>query len=297
MLNIYNLSSPPRNVPLLVKSNLLFGGMLNQLGWFFFGFGLIFAWVFALNADVLSWYYFSLKTESVSGQVSSSQRTSFSVGGGKHSDGTPVYANHYTYQTDGHVTYKGISYATGKQLQAGTDVQVEYVKAHPNISRIKGMRMSAFGPWVLFVLIFPAIGFIFIVIGVKSGLKAIRLLRYGKVGLGTLKSKLPTNTRINNQIVYKLAFEFTAGNGSKYEAVAKTHKPEVLEDNAQEQLLYEETNPAYAVMLDSLPGGPRIDEQGLIQVRSYLSGLPVMIVPFLTIVGHGIYLFIRLGTL
>ena len=296
MVNIYNLSSPPRNVPGLIKSNVLFGGVLNQMGWAFFGFGLIFVWVFALNADLLSWYYFSSNTEFASGKVSYSQRTSFSEGGGEHSKGTPVYANHYLFKTPDNKECQSVSYATGKQLQSGTVVRVEYVKGNPAISRIKGMRRGVLSPWVLFVLIFPAIGFIFIISGVRNGLKAIRLLKYGKVGMGTLKSKVETNTRINKQTVYKMTFEFTTGDGAKHEATTRTHKSEVLEDNAQEQLLYDETNPTYAVMLDSLPGAPRIDEQGRIQVRSYLSGLPVLIIPFLTTAGHGVYLYLRYTT-
>jgi len=130
----------------------------------------------------------------------------------------------------------------------------------------------------------------------KSGFKAIRLLKYGKIGMGTLKSKEPTGTRINNQTVYKLTFEFTAEDANKYEAIVKTHRPAVLEDNAQERLLYDELNPPYSVMLDSLPGAPDIDETNSIRVRSYLTGLLVLIIPSVTFIGHGIYFFMKNST-
>ncbi|MEW6027421.1 MAG: hypothetical protein AB1599_09035 [Planctomycetota bacterium] len=293
MRNIYNLASPPRNVPLLIRTNVLFGGTLNQLGWFFFGFGLIFVWVFALNADVLSWYYFLSDTERVSGTVSYSRRTGFSEGGGKHSDGTPVWANHYSFIARDGKKYESVSYALGRELKTNDSVNVEYVKGKPAVSRIRGMRREPMGPFVLFVLIFPLIGFIFVFFGIKSGFKSIRLLRYGKVGRAKLKSKTATSTKINNQVVYKLTFEFTAEDGAKYDAVAKSHKPELLEDEAEEQLLYDETNPEYAVLLDALPGAPDIDAQGRIQARGYFAGLPVLIIPLITVIGHGIYMCLR----
>jgi hypothetical protein len=139
---------------------------------------------------------------------------------------------------------------------------------------------------VFFVFIFPLVGLGFMVAGLRNGFKANRLLAHGKVGLGVLISKEATNTRINEQPVYKLTFEFTDEYGSHYEAVSKTHQPYVLEDEPEERLLYDPHNPAYAVMLDSLPGGPDIDEMGNIQPASLTRGLLVLILPVLTLVGH-----------
>ena len=47
----YALAQPPRHVPWLVRSQVLFGGFASQFGWLFFGFGFIFVWIFGLNAD------------------------------------------------------------------------------------------------------------------------------------------------------------------------------------------------------------------------------------------------------
>ncbi|MHC4335254.1 MAG: hypothetical protein ACYSUP_15040, partial [Planctomycetota bacterium] len=56
--DVLNLAAPPRPVPLSVRIVILFGGFMNQFGWLFVGFGLIFVWIFTLRADVTSWYYF-----------------------------------------------------------------------------------------------------------------------------------------------------------------------------------------------------------------------------------------------
>ena len=36
---------PPREIDLFTQATILFGGVLNQIGWVFVGFGMIFFWV------------------------------------------------------------------------------------------------------------------------------------------------------------------------------------------------------------------------------------------------------------
>jgi hypothetical protein len=48
-------------------------------------------------------------------------------------------------------------------------------------------------------------------------------------------------------------------------------------------------------MLDHLPGAPRVDDMGQIQTQSSVISVLVIIVPALSIVGHGLYLAWRLG--
>src|ERR1043166_3390679 len=109
---LYSLAPPPREVSPLVRSQVLFGGFLNQFGWFFFGFGLIFFWVFALNSDLTSFYYFHGDLETVEGLVFDSHDTGFSVGGSKHRRGTPIYANYYSFTASNGQKYQSVSYGT-----------------------------------------------------------------------------------------------------------------------------------------------------------------------------------------
>jgi hypothetical protein len=125
------------------------------------------------------------------------------------------------------------------------------------------------------------------VTGFRSGLKGNRLLANGKIGSGRLISSEPTNTRINRRTVYKLTFEFTAEDGRTYQAVAKTHEPHHLQDEAEERLLYDAYNPAYAVLLDNLPGAPDIDETGQVYSADVGRSLRVLIVPGLALVVLG----------
>lgn len=282
----FNLVGPPRAVPAGVRSRVLFGGFFNQFGWLFFGFGMIFVWAFVGNADLTSFIHFRGELATTYGQVTEGEDTGASV------DDTPVYANHYTFTLDGQ-QYEGVSYATGQQLRKGERCTIEYPPGNPARSRIAGMRTAMFTPVVLFIVVFPLVGLCFIAAGLKNGFKAVRLLRDGLVSYGKLVGKTPTATKINNETVYKLAFEFSPGDGETYTAFAKSHQPAKLEDEEQEPLLYDPFDPSYAALLDSLPGEPRIDQFGAITSSKPGGALTVLLIPMLTAIGNGLYIMWR----
>lgn len=144
-------------------------------------------------------------------------------------------------------------------------------------------------PWPLNIVLFgfPFIGLTFIGIGLRKGLRGIRLLRRGMTASGRLVSKKPTNTQINGQRVFELTFEFTAADGKRYLAKASTHEPGPLEDNAAEPLLYDPADPTIAVMLDDLPGRPRIDDSSVTRTHDG-SVIPLLLLPGAAIVGHAL---------
>ncbi|UCG48137.1 MAG: DUF3592 domain-containing protein [Phycisphaerales bacterium] len=292
-VDFLSLGRPPRHVPLTVRVRLLFGGFLNQFGWIFFGFGMVFVWGFTLQADLTSWHVFRGRLETCEGTVTASKKTSFSEGGSKRRRGTPVYANHYSFTDSAGAEHQGVSYKTGVRLNIGHKVTVEYLAARPEISRIKGMRRSPVGPWGLLVVLFPLVGACLVILGIRRGLRAGRLLRFGEQTTGRLKSKTATNTKVNNQRVYKLVFDFEGCDGVRYEASAKTHRPEKLEDERDEPLLYDPMYPSRAVMLDALPGSPRIDQSGSIRAGSPLSVVSCLFIPAATLIGHGVYVYLR----
>lgn len=284
----FQLTGPPRAVPLLIRLRLLLGGFLNQFGWIFFGFGLIFVWLFTLEADLTSWYTFRGPLQSAEGTITASRKTNTSV------NDTPVYEHQYAFAWEGG-RYAGTSYKTGGSTrQPGQAVTVEFPEGKPQVSRIQGMRRGIVGLFGLMPIIFPAVGLCFIVAGFRKGKKGIGLLIFGQPAEGKLISKERTNTRVNKQMVYKLTFEFTASDGQAHTAVSKTHQTRELEDEAAEPILYDPMVPDYAVLLDDLPGRPRIDEMGSITVSSPAGSLTCLLIPAATLIGHGLWLYLKL---
>jgi hypothetical protein len=281
------LTKAPRPLPLLLRTQLLFGGFSNQFGWIFLGFGLIFLRVFGGYSDtgVVRFWLGTVKT--ATGVVSSVELTSASEGGSDSSPGTPIYKVSYTFDVAGRER-GGISYGAGYNPAPGTAVVVEYIEGDPETSRIQGCRGAIFPIWVMFVAIFPLVGAVFVFFGFRKGWKANHLLSHGLLAWATRKSSEPTNVRINNRTVMKLTFEFEAADGRTYPAVEKTHLPEKLQDDEREAVLYDPLAPSYAVMLDSLPGSPELTPEGGFRPAGAVSGALVLIAPLATVVGHGL---------
>jgi hypothetical protein len=281
--NRYQLAQPPRPVPWPVQAQVLLGGFSNQFGWLFFGFGMIFVWLFG-GVTLLNGVYFWVGgMETASGIIADVRSTNTSE------NDVPVFANQYLFRVERlEQELRGTSYTTGRKFSVGDNVTIEYVTHNPEISRIQSTRTSLMSSWGLCVAcIFPLVGLAFIFGGMSAGVRGVRLLGHGKVVDGVLVSKEATNTSINDRTVYKLTFEFNSENGQTYQAIARSHIPENLQDEAREQILYSPANPHYAVLVDNLPGNPDIDEFGQIYVTNAGQGLLVLVLPLLVIAVHG----------
>jgi len=278
---------PPRTIPITLLPPLYFGGVFAQLGWFFFGFGMIFVWVFTRNADITYLWDFSGQLQTVDGFVINSEETNFSEGGTEHSKGTSVCRIRYRFVDKDGIEHRAECYKKGWNPQTSTHVIIEYREDRPEISRIQGTRRRPVGLIGLFLVIFPIIGAVLAATGLRRGRKAHSLLRFGHLTTGRLVEKSGTTTQINGQIVYKLTFEFTDDLGESHRVAAKTHETAKLEDEESERLLYDPYKPTYAVLIDNLPGSPAIDEHGYLCSRPSRAILSLLL-PAISLIGHTI---------
>lgn len=278
---------PPRYMPFSLHQKLLFGGFVHQFGWIFFGFGMIFVWVFGMNTDPLARIAFFGELEKVPGRIYERTRTNASIGGNDHRKGRPIfrYRHAFTHQDQ---NYTGESYSTSQLKSNGTEVTIEFPPGQPERSRIIGMRTAIFPDFVLFVFLFPIVGLCLVFFGFRAGWKASHLLKIGECTTGILVNKEATDTRINQQTVFKLTFEFQTNLGQTQQVSAKTHEPHKLEDNKSELLFYDPAFPAKATLLDHLPGAIEISQDGQILTAPSLFPGSLLILPTLSIIGHSI---------
>ncbi|MBI5210653.1 MAG: DUF3592 domain-containing protein [Elusimicrobia bacterium] len=252
------LAPPPRAVSPGLVLQQVFGGFVPQFGWMFLGFGMIFSWVFGLPETAASLYRFAGQRETSGGTVTACRATSMS-----ENDAT-VFAVDYSFETEG-PSRRGTSYVTGSCPAPGATVSVEFPAGSPEHSRVQGMRSSPFGPFILFLLVFPAVGLGFILAGLRSGLRAARLLSAGVPAQGRLVSKEGTSTRINGRVVYAMTFAFRDSFGVEGSVTTRTHEPEALEDEFPENVLYDPADLSRAVTVDSLPGRVRVGDSGSLE--------------------------------
>lgn len=277
------LPQPPRRVPLSLRITNILGG-IAQIGWFIFGFGMIFVWTFCSNAD--------LSAITFHANAQTKGRVTRVVGTGASENHQTIYENHYEYSVASK-PFEGLSYSSGKQVSEGDAVDVEYREGAPERSRITGMRRGMFGPFVLFVVIFPLIGAAMAGFSIPYGRRRNFLLQDGVLAHGTLKSKLPTNVRVNDRTVWELTFEFKTRDGRTAEAKARSSTPDSLEDERHEPLLYDPNDPSYAAMLDELPSRPQINESGELVGRP-VAALLTLILPVIVLLANGLMLWSKM---
>lgn len=233
-----------RKVDLLTMLRVLFGGIFFLFGFSLLVFGLFFVIIFGSFVS-FSDLRFTNSNPTVRGKIINIERTSAT------NAKKPIYKYSYTYEVNGK-KYQGVSYAVGEQ--DNDIVLVQYLPDEPNVSRIKGMKNSEMPLVVLFfLLIFPVIGLLLLILALKKNVIYLRLLRFGKLTFGVLSDIERTNFTVNERPVYRAYFKFFTSEKVEGVATGETHLIEKLSDEKYEPLIYNPLNPNEAVMIDSLP--------------------------------------------
>jgi len=261
----------------------MLGGAGAQIGWLLLGFGSIFFWGFAWNADLSGWRFREDTVARTTGVTLECRQTGLSQG--RSSQRQWVYRNLYHYAVEGR-QFQGASFALERCVFG--PVTVEYLRLDPAISRIAGMRRRPLGPRDTMPALVPAIGLGLVIAGLVKGRWRLRLLREGLPASGRLVEKVVTSSRTNGRADYRMAFEFTAQNGLTGRASLRTNHPEQLESGSETLVLYDPADLSRGLLFRSLPGNVVIDQQGQ-PARS--GSRAFLFLPLATILGNGWYVY------
>ena len=241
----YGYYEKSRNVPLFLPIKLLFGRTISIVGMVFSGIALVFILSFGAFVEPNP---FNESSPSGTGVITNIVRTNTSI------NDQAVLEFYYIFQTNTGVEKQGVSYSQDHYLNVGDTIKVIYEPDEPYRSVIVGMRRGVIEPWIILVFLpFLLIGLILLVIAIRKANKDVKLLKFGRKALGKLITKEATNITINNKPVYNFYFQFMAEGGKTYTAVCKTHLPYWIEDEVEEKLVYDPSDPENALLIDSLP--------------------------------------------
>ncbi|MCB0664002.1 MAG: DUF3592 domain-containing protein, partial [Saprospiraceae bacterium] len=270
----YLAELPPRHIDWFTQATILFGGFLQQFGWFFFGFGMIFFWIFAWNSHAMVSLGTWGKWDETTGTIFAVENTNASE------NETPVYKITLQYQVDGE-THLSDVYKTGGGFSEGQEVPIEYNRNVPSIARMEGTRRGLFSSWVLFVALFPIVGLILVSVSLLGNWNFLKLLKIGEYVRGKRVSKEATggSITINNVTypIYKYKFEFFHKD-KPYYAICNTHLTQTVEDEEKEIILYDRFHPEKAIVYDAMPNAPKILPEGIID-PAYISKGWVLFLP------------------
>lgn len=268
-----------RNIPLCTRIRVTYNRTLTRAGIFVTSLFMLVSWLIAGNADH-SFIYFTGDIQTTNGKVLEVIETNFSI------NESSVWANVFQYSDLSGVVYVRDGFTTGRQLAPQQSIQVEYPINAPQYGRIPGIRSAEFGSWAVALWFLPCIGIIMVFFGIRRGLRDYRLLYTGTLTHAQLTHKESTNTRINDQPVYKLTFDFTDCYSATHHITLRTHLVGNFEDDDLELIVYDPRNPSAARLLDQLPEKIRCDEHG--ELAFPTSSFPFMtfIYPVILIAPH-----------
>ena len=264
------LAAPPRPVPTPVLCATLFGGSIGFIGAAFLILGMVFVWIFAGGfAPIDEW---RLSRSATAGRATI---TDVSATGATEND-MPVYRYDFAFTTDDERTIQARSYSTGQTWDVGERVTVWYLPDDPSVARLEETRNSLFGPFILFVFVFPLIGAGMLAAATIGGLRRVNLLRWGEVADARAISTRMTGTRINNQPLMEYSYEFQAWDGNTYSGASRALPSGQIGDETLEPVLYLPSNPRLSMLVDTLPLSYSLDVDGAGQWLSHEGILPVV---------------------
>jgi hypothetical protein len=258
-----------------------FLGVLTQAGSGLLLFSMLFVWVFFPFADL------GAPLLALAGSVTTTATVLAVEGTGASEGGSNVTRVRYEMLLPGERVHEGVGFVTGSAPEAGSTLQVSYPRGLPGLARAQGLRRSTFGLGASMVIVFPVVAVALLAAGIVPGLRAGRVMGSGKLALGRLVSKSPTNTRVNDRTVYRMTFAFEDEAGARHECVVRTSLTGRLEDEGEELVLYDPRDPSRNCPVDAIPGGVVMDSEGRIIPKGPVAVGVRLLLPAATVGIHG----------
>jgi hypothetical protein len=253
---IRNLAPPPRSVPLPVICSAM-AGITGWMGAIFLISGLGFTLVFTGGYRPIDEWRIALSKTTARGTV-----TSMSESNSTEND-VPVYEYTFTFTTRRGDRVTGRSYITGERWSVEDSVTIEYVPENPAIARIQGARISEFPSWILFVLIFPAVGAGLFVSAAIGGWRQVVLLRSGQIADARILSTRPTGVTVNDAPVLEYSFEIRTSTGETFQGTARALPSDRIGDEEIEPALFLPSDPTRSTLVDAVSLRHPLDVDGL----------------------------------
>lgn len=226
------------------KLLIFFKGNFAGIGLFFFLIGGFMATSFAPITDFKSAFFMLGTVNSTQGRIEVINDTNSTM------NEEAVMEYEFSYSILGEL-HSGKSYSTSTNYYRGEAVDVEYLENFQEVSRISGMQSAPFPIWVfLFVILFPAIGFSFMVMDFRKALYISSVLKNGVITTARKESTKATSTRINKRRLYKMEYSYYGGYG-KCTNITKSLDPANF--GAEEQVIYSFSKPEKSVLVKKLP--------------------------------------------
>jgi hypothetical protein len=236
-------------IPFRIRLLHNFGRSSFNIGFLFSVIGLAFIIYFSFQ---INWEILLADKEDfipVKAYISGYNETRYSV------NDSFLFEYHYEYSAEGETVSRGSFLEYAGAYSTGQEIQVEYLKDSPGISRFSGrdrrnldriMFLGGVGGLL--------VGFFFLFPSIRKTRKERKILMAGLPAKGTLIHAEPTNLKVNDQTVYNLTYEYSTGRNQSQKFSVRSHMIKNLSEEHTENLVYDPGRPSRAVIVDTLPG-------------------------------------------
>lgn len=236
-------------VPLRIRILLLFGRTSFIIGFLFTLIGLAFIVYFSMQ---LNWnILFAGKKDLVttSGFITSLNETVYKV------NESPLYEYRYRYYDESEILYSGFFLEYADFYEPGQEIAIEYLIDSPEVSRFAGKDRQNYDQIMFLAGVGGIIiGFLFLFPSYRRTKRERKLIMMGRPAEGKLIYAEPTTMRVNEQPVYNLTYEYNTSQENIHKFSVRSHMIRNLSDEHRELLIYDPSNPAKAIVVDTLPG-------------------------------------------
>jgi hypothetical protein len=263
------IAAPPRMLPLELWLHLLLGTVLARAGWGLVILGSLILAAMAPYTDVIGLLLFPGSSATIEGTVQEVTVTDWSdleignVG--------QVFANRFLFTPPGGATVEAVSYSTGRVVEAGQPVTIQYNAGNPFRARILNQRFRPLGRSSAVLLLPMLVGFVLVGRAIVAGLAHARLLQRGLAALAVLRVRKERCDRQGRVLRWNLEFSFQTPDGRLNHLTFQTRDSRPVEDDAEEVVFYDPALPDRGVLFDALPGRPSLDADGSFQVPNPLA--------------------------
>ena len=166
-----------------------------------------------------------------------------------------LFEYHYRYSVGGNNENMGSFLEFAGSYEVGQEIQIEYLKDSPDVSRIEGRDRRNFDQIMFLAGIGGILGsFLFLYPSIRKTRRERKILIAGRPAIGKLIHAEPTNMKVNEQTVYKLTYEYSTGSNKSQKFSVRSHMIRNLSEEHTENIVYDPGKPSRAVIVDTLPG-------------------------------------------
>lgn len=245
----------PRLLSLPTRLSIMFSGVLSAIGWVFLSIGTFVFFVFASFTSVKQMFRADGEWLPSVGVIQEIHPTNSKI------NKRTVYAYHFRFEANGQA-HTSISYKVGDDKNIGAKLPIQYKSLNPQNAYIIGMDNAQMPIFILFFIpIFPIVGAGLVIFNLLKKRKTIELLQNGAIAFGKLAHSEETDVRVNNKRVQKYFFEFEVA-GNMYESICSTHIYAKVEDEAEELVLYNPSDPTQNLVFDGEDWTPTVNDEG-----------------------------------